>query len=477
MRRLMALAFPHGPYSDRRIAAVLAGITIILYLIIFSILYLVASSNGTSLEKMIGLELPHYADTTEYRNLANSMLNEGRFALSSFYPTEFARVPGVPTFFVVVTTIFGTLTVVPLIQVLFSAATVAMIYLIGARHFSRSVSIAAAAIYMMDPIVIYAAWTPISESLFMLLFVGGIFTLGLQARRWLIPLAVGGILLGLSVYVRPIGNYIIPFAAAFGFAYAPTKRLGLRNAAIVAAAAFLTLSPWMMRNYVLAGHFEFSSNRAWQMYAYNMSLFEQVRTGESYEQIQLRYSQHFATTSEKILRQYEYADKLDAITKEKLLAHPFQYAAFHAWKSFQLFIGSSIVNVKYHMYQFGILEGDRPRGEGAWGMLVQHRLHDAFIQVFTNFPRLIERLLWLSAYIGIWYATYTALRRRTTNAVWVVVAFLLIHAYAVMIGPGSDDTRYRMPVEPFLLLLASFSAADLWQRIRSLYAQRRKHIL
>src|SRR3989344_4048166 len=461
------------PHSDMYVARLLASACIFLYLTIFTILFFIASSHGASPEKMIGLELPDYADTTEYRHLADSMINDRSFAISPSIGAEYARVPGYPAFFVIMELVFGTLLVVPFVQIAFTAATLALIYLIGARYFPRKVAIAAAVIYMIDPIVMYAAWIPISDSLFIRLFFGSLYAIGLPAgrqgtlykRTW-VPYIVAGVLFALSIYVRPVGLYLAPIIAGMAFALALPWKIALRNAAIFLFTAFLIMSPWMMRNYLQTRHFEFSSARAWQFYAMHMALFEQARTGVSYEKIREIYSEPFGTSDEKILRQFAYVQQLDAISKEKILEHPFLFAMFYLAKSAQLFVGSSIVNVTYHMHQFDILEGDRARGEGAWGMLLQHRWRDALVQTFTHIPRLVERIGWVLVYCSAIYAAFVSLRRRSAQTTWIICAFLLIHAYALMIGTLSDDTRYRMPIEPFLLLLGVYGAHTLWPRMR-----------
>lgn len=450
--------------SNTHIARLLASACILLYLTIFTTLFCIASSHGASPEKMIGLELPDYADTIEYKHLAENMVEDHRFAVSPSLPTEYARTPGYPAFFVIMELIFGTLLVVPFFQIAFTAATIALIYLIGVRYFPRPVALVATLIYMIDPIVMYAAWIPISESLFMLLFIGSVYAIGTPHKRWWLPYIVAGILLALSIYVRPIGYYLGPIIAAMAFAHSTSWKIALRNAAIFLITTFLIMGPWMLRNYLQAGHFQFSSARAWQFYAMHMALFEQARTGVSYEQVQREYNKQFGTSNEIILRQFAYVEQLDAIAKAKILEHPFQFAVFYLFKSAQLFVGSSIVNVQYHMHQFGILEGDHARGEGAWGMLLQHRWGDAFVQTFTHIPRLIERILWALAYVSAVYAVFISIRRRSANVLWVVCAFALINAYALMIGTLSDDTRYRMPIEPFLLLLGTFGAFSMWKQ-------------
>ncbi|MBI4093735.1 glycosyltransferase family 39 protein [Candidatus Kaiserbacteria bacterium] len=443
--------------TDSQVARVLASACVALYLAIFAVLIFMGTQNGTSFRLMIGLDGGETSDVTEYVHLAESMLTVGRFEISPEIGPEYLRSPGYPAFLAFMLAVFGTLTVVPFIQIVFTAATVALIYLVGIRYFPRPVAIAAASIYGIDPVVVYSTWVPISEPLFMFALVASIYVLGLKMKHEWLPYVLAGVLFGISVYMRPVGLYLAPLIAAFIFANPISWKAAMRGALIFLVVASATVIPWIARNYVLSGHFAFSSSSAFNLYFANMPIFEQARTGVSYEQIQREYNEkYFGTQEEDILRSFTYAKEQLAIAREVILAHPLQYALFHSAKSMQLFVGSSIVNFKYHMTKLGVLPLEQIHGEGAWGMILQGRYADAVEQTFTKIPRLIERLLWLSAYLGMLYTTYLAPRRRDTWAIWIIVAFLFIHAIAFMTGPSSDTTRYRMPLEPFLLLLGIY---------------------
>ncbi|MBI4068420.1 glycosyltransferase family 39 protein [Candidatus Kaiserbacteria bacterium] len=457
--------------SDRQIALLLASSCAIVYLLVFGVLIYLGTQNGTSFETMLELNASETSDVTEYVHLAESMLQTGRFEISPAIGPENLRVPGYPAFLALMLLLFGTLTVVPFIQIIVTAGTVALIYLIGARYVPRSVALAAAVVYMIDPVVIYATWVPVSEPLFMLFLTGSIYCLGIPARRAWMPYVLAGILLGISIYMRPIGLYLTPLIACMALAHSVSWKAAVRGALIFTIVVAATVVPWMARNYVLSGHFAFSSSSAFNLYFANMPIFEQARTGVSYEQIQREYNEkYFGTQEEDILRSFKYSQQESAIAREVILAHPFQYAVFHSVKSMQLFIGSSMVNFSYHMRRLGVFSGEQVHGEGAWGMILQGRYGDALVQTFTHIPRLVERLLWATLYLGMLYTTYRALRYRDSTSIWIFVAFLFIHAVAFMTGPSSDTTRYRMPLEPFLLLLGIsgiyMAFTQTWRRFR-----------
>ena len=452
------------PRSDMQIARLLASACVVLYLVIFATLYLIGSSHGASPERMIGLTLGSHVDTVEYRMLAENLLHEGRYALSPDAPSESARVPGYPAFLAVILILFHTILVVPLIQIFFTAFTVALIFLIGVRYFPRPVALFASVAYTLDPIVMFTTWWTLSETLFVLLFLGSIYAITTPARRTWLPFVLAGVLLGLSAYVRPLGQYVAPIIACMALARAITWRVGLRNAVLFLVAATCVMSPWFVRNYALSGHVAFSSIRDWQLFI-NMSLFEQLRTGVPYQETQRIYSEPLGTTDEHLLRQFEYTDRLHAIAMPKYLAHPFQYLVLYALTAEKLFVSSSLVLVEYHLRQSGIITGEHPKGEGTWGMLVRHQWKEAFVQTFTHIPRLIERSFFAILYLGSIFSATVALRRRDAQAVWIICAFVLIHLYALLVAPWTDDTRYRIPIEPFIFLLGGYAAYTMWPKV------------
>lgn len=461
-------------WSDTYIARLLISACLFLYLLIFGALFIVATNNGANYDRFIGLNLPKVADTNEYIALSDTMMTAGRFAITATSAPEYARTPGYPAFLAGVKYLFGTFAVIPFIQFVLTALTVAMIYLIGVRYFPRSVALAAAVLYMLDPIVLYAAWIPITESVYMFFLIASIWAIGLRSRVQWLPYALGGVLLAISVYVRPIGLYAAPFIAAMALAHTASRRIALRHAAVFLVAAFVVVAPWMIRNYSLAGHFAFDSVRDWQFYSVNMPLFVQVMTGVGYQTtLEDNNERLFGTHDYLLLRSFEYNERQAAVTKAVIMEHPFKYTLFHAFKSLQYFVSSSIVNVQYHMYQLGILPGDHPQGEGAWGIITQGRYKDALVQTFTHIPRLLERIFLGIAYLLTFFSVYLALRGKVKNAAWIIVAFLLLNLFAVLIGPGSDDTRYRMPSEPFVFLLAAFAVHTLLKRY-ALFRQTKK---
>lgn len=448
--------------SHGRVALALAIACTALYVVVLFALYAIGSANGASLERMLGLQL---TDISEYTGLARTMLDEGRFALAPDSPPEFFRTPGYPAFLALLF-FFGTPpVVVPFMHILFTATAAALIYLIGIRHFPRPIAILAAVLYMLDPLVTYSTMTLISEPLFMLLFLTSIYLVGLETRRPWISYAIGGAVLGIAILVRPVGLYIAPIIALMASARADTWHVAARWTGVFLVTTALVITPWMARNYAHSGSFSLSSISTFNVYYYNIPIFEQFRTGAPYREVRASLNARIGESDEHALRSFSYASAEMKIVREMLLAHPFEYAFFHLLKSGMLIIGSSMNAAAYHMYIHGIVP-DNPPPIGAFGMILEGRWSDAIAHTLDNVPKLLERLFWLLAYIGALFTVFLWLRERRRGAVWILGAFLLINAFAILAGPVSDDTRYRIPADPFLFLLGGAAAIELWTKIK-----------
>jgi 4-amino-4-deoxy-L-arabinose transferase-like glycosyltransferase len=149
------------------------------------------------------------ADTPTYEQPALALLEDGRFSHSpQDHGPEFLRTPGYPAFIATVYLVFGqSHAALLLMQVLLSAVTVLVVYLLGARMWSVSVGLLAAAMTTFEPLQWFSAGTILSESLDTLLLmlvvaIGFImFTQQKPTLRW--PFLLG-IAVATATMVRPV---------------------------------------------------------------------------------------------------------------------------------------------------------------------------------------------------------------------------------------------------------------------------------
>ena len=98
-------------------------------------------------------------------------------------------------------------------------------------------------------------------------------------------------------------------------------------------------------------------------------------------------------------------------------------------------------------------------------MLFAGHWRDAIAHLFSDIPKVFERFYWMVVVVSAAYTFVIALIHRTQARPFFVCAVLIIAASAIIAGPLSDDPRYRLPLEPFLLLLAAPVMLAFWNWI------------
>jgi 4-amino-4-deoxy-L-arabinose transferase-like glycosyltransferase len=152
------------------------------------------------------------------------------------------------------------------LNVVFSTATVGLLYYVGRRVFDRSAGRLAGAIWAILPGPLYFTGLFMSESMFIFLLVGFLaLAISLPDRRWVA--VVLGIALGLAALTRGEGLLmpIIPLAMWWGRV---PRREWLTRGAVLLATMALTIAPWTIRNAVVMDAFiPVANNASWTLYA------------------------------------------------------------------------------------------------------------------------------------------------------------------------------------------------------------------
>ena len=177
-------------------------------------------------------------------------------ASGGLFDLGLVRPPGYPLFVRAVFEVFGTHYVaVVAVQVVLSAATVALTFWLASLFVSRRFALAAATAVAIDPASIVFANLMLTEAVFALLLTAAI-GLVLIARRgdnaWLALAA--GVLLGVAVLVRPVGEYLpIVLLPALVLAWPGRRARSALLAAVVLAGFAMPVGAWVARNVVKTG--------------------------------------------------------------------------------------------------------------------------------------------------------------------------------------------------------------------------------
>ena len=202
------------------------------------------------------LKLSH--DELGYHQMTEQFLDKGFLGYYADKPTAFVT-PGYPLF---LAAIYGTakiirgaaadpLSLVRLVQVLLSVATVYLAFVIGRSTGRVSVGFIAALLVAAYPPMFMANKRILTEVLYTFALLSYVYSvqLVLQKRRFHYHL-ISGMLLALTVLVRPAAAplLVVPYLIDFWHRRDPEVIKGL----IVAGLAFsLVMLPWWVRNYVV----------------------------------------------------------------------------------------------------------------------------------------------------------------------------------------------------------------------------------
>jgi len=338
------------------------------------------------------------------------------------------RPPGYPAYLAAVYGVAGhSITAAIVVEVVLGVATVAGVYLLAARLLGPTAALVAALALALDPVSIAMTNNLTTETLFAALWVAAALC-WVRLTSW--SLALAGLLLGVSVLVRPIAEYLpvllVPLTLAL------TRRVVLTALLLVAFA--IPVGLWMARNHHETGVAIVSTIGAHNLLDYRAADAVAIEDGGS---------------------RADAARRLDAqVPQRSNPARAAQAESSLAWHTLLHHPKGAVLTTLKGLGR--VLFGP---GRAELSRLVTGR---------TSGPRLlvaVEALLLgcLLALAAVGAAVLV--RRRAWLALAATVSFA---AYDVALSAGAEgNARLRMPAAPFLAVLAGAGAVALARRVSS----------
>ncbi len=433
------------------------------------------------------------ADSSEYVHLAHTILQGAPYSLSvgeSVYPDSF-RTPGYPLFLAYVIGVFGSVDWVVPVQLLLFACTAIILFLLGELFFSRRVGYLAYGLWLFNPIVYYTTVFVWSDFFFTFLLLCAVYAGVTAAQKGrsetqTILVLLSGTLVGCAILVRPVAQFlplVVLICAGIlmfflNFKLKTSVRRGIYLMSLWSMACMIIVTPWIVRNYQVFDVAGISSVSAYNVLFYNLSLHNIYLHGESVGQDLIPKEVPLDDISR--FRSYEYADLYQERVKEYLNEHWQSYLLFHVIKMIPFFLASSYMDLALYI---------SPESQTTYRSVnFSHMLLDLNVSGFLSmlWGRIAARdgffFLFLTNIAG-WGCIYLL-------AVWVVMrgflsrqspvfklfllgVVLLIGYVSVLTGPIAMP-RYRLPIEPYLFLLASAGMVMLYDVIRERRRERKK---
>lgn len=253
-------------------------------------------------------------DAAIYVDVGRNVFLHGAFSrdLAPPYSPDFGLTPTYPLFAGGLELLLGVSGLFA-VQMLLGVATCGLIYRLAATFCAPRTAWWAAMLYALDPLLAAYHLQPMSETLYLFLLVAGLVVVLPLVRRetwnrraWL-RLALGALLLGISILARPAGLYVpvilAPFLAASRWKQRASvgQRAGtgrrtvaaLLAGAVLLGASYIPVWGWIFRNWQTFGTPTLSRTQSIMLVYYTGASAWQVHFGvtqaEAQEMIRQKY--------------------------------------------------------------------------------------------------------------------------------------------------------------------------------------------
>ncbi|UCC45083.1 MAG: glycosyltransferase family 39 protein, partial [Candidatus Zixiibacteriota bacterium] len=378
--------------------------------------------------------------------LNESFWGEGAYFRAPLYPYFLAFLAWITS---------GSILASKILQVLLSGGTAWLLYRLAEHLFNRSTAIIAGRAYALYGTLVFYETMLLIPSLFLLLTIWGMYRVVIHRdsaswRTWLIT----GIIFGLAALSRPNILLVIPFLLLWMYlATSPGTRWlnRVRLPAVMAAGVLLIIAPVTLRNAIVTTDFILiSSQGGINLYLGNnpeadglTMLMPEVDLDESVSWREFRRVTRTAAERE-VFRELSEAEQSSFWTKKALrfmADHPGPFLTL-VWKKSVYFVSG------YENSDHADLYHQRTKSS-LYSVLLWNKL------IYFPFGLLLPLTL-----VGFFVT------RKQARQLWPVYIFIL--AYIPTIVLFLVTARHRLPLVPFMILLASAGLVALWRSWRNL---------
>lgn len=377
----------------------------------------------------------HHPELYEYHTVARSLMAGQGFVFFSHggVPYRSLEAPLYPWLCAQVYTLtHGSVTAVLLLQMLAGALTAVLIAAIGTELFNRRAGLAAGILTACHPgLIIYASLKAHSLTVDALCFGVVLWQfLRFGRERSLRRSVWAGLALGISLLQRPTAIAFLPVGAVWFLLTAAKSQRGaaVKPYALLAACAFLVILPWTIRNARIHHRFVFMRSTNWEVFwrGNNPSA-----TGHSY--LDAEHTVLETLPSEALA-------ELRRLPDETQQANWFRDRAFAYIRAHPAEFVMRTLKKWYYFWWFSPQSGLLYPRLWLWG-------YQVFYAVILCF---------VLASVIMLVARGTAEQRQA-----VILIGLMLLALSLLQSLHYVEGRHRWAVEPFLLLLAGCSLAQL----------------
>ncbi len=401
-------------------------------------------------------------DSSGYIDMTRSILNGDESLVADDDLTRGLRTPGYPLFLAGAFSISDNPHFVIFLQILFALATIPLIYSIGIKLTSARISFLATLAYIIYPTTAFLNTQILSETLFMFFTTLSLWLLLTLPKYRTLEYVAIGVTAGIATLVRPSFIYIIPFMIAYILLGKNNIWQKMISAGVVIIAIFVVLAPWLHANQRDFGNPALSTAGNYNiLYVYIPQFLAQNKGAEEgWLSINAEFVQRTNEAGYKI-GSHRASDYESEQIQNELGGNRISYLAFHLKRSILTFVGSGIKMLNNELTELG-----KPIFS-ATPWLVQHvyTYGISFDLIKNNFlafsdaglMALVTILMPISVIVAIW--------RRDEKTLGLLLISSMIIITVLMAGPNGN-ARYRMPIQPYIFLLAFSSTYIIYHYLK-----------
>lgn len=379
-----------------------------------------------------------WADSSAYNQLALNLISNQGYVLTPGQPYVGLE-PGYALFFLApLYWLWGgaNILLVQVFQIFLSLGIIAGVYYLARRYFSQNVALWAIALFAFYPPLVAYSTEILTETAFTFLLFAGVlvFDALLYKPSWQAA-ACGGLLFGVATLTRFI-SFFLPFFLSVIFFFHKSHRVIFKKALVMLALFLLVIFPWFLRNYLVFDKFIFGR-------AYGGAIF----WSGSYLPWDGEWKGHVAPLNQLVddSSTPEANEKLMKLAWQNIKDNP--TGVFLMWlkKPAKVFLKSEFNSVLERDNSFSrILKGISPYAPGLLkGILFS-----------------INLVLVILVGLGL----FLAFRQNPTATILlggVIFYFILFYL------PLNSDSRYKLPLMPYMFILAGVSLSFFWHKLKA----------
>lgn len=385
---------------------------------------------------VLGLDAPPDGDAGAYNQIAYNLMNEGRYIQYHGENVWFTfRPPLLPYILAGLYSIVGySFTASRLLMIVIGSTLPLLVFVLADRTFGRRTAILAGAISAVWPEFLLYSNTLYTEGLLVpLVILQFVFLFRFADGRGAGNMCAAGIVAGLGALCRPSVLAILPVVVIWTLIIKRRDvRLSFRAIAFYLILAIVVMMPWTIRNYRVHGRFVPIVSRSGATLWYGNNQWASGDIGEDFEMLKQKLPD--AGTDDEVEASLYYRDEALRYIK----ANPGRFLVLGLKKTVNFWLP---VGLKFP----GLAERLTVRTRVVQGLLT-------YVPIF------------LLSLIGLLLLLRDLRLFRDPRLLFlllVLVEYTLVHAvYTGM-------TRYRQPLEPITIVIASWALLAILDRLRA----------